>query len=883
MKAISALAALLLFSIIASAAPVTQKTLKGHVLPSVSHSTPVGHLSGNQQLRLAIGLSLPNQEQLTTFLNQLYDPANPNFHHYVTPQEFTERFGPSESDYQAVIDFAATNGLKVVKTHSNRMLVDVVASAAEIEKAFGINLQVYQHPTEPRTFYAPDREPSVPANLAIVDISGLDNYGLPQPKNLEIMSPQQMAEVNPNAGSGTNGLYQGNDFRAAYAPGVALTGTGQSVALLEFDGYNGIDITNYENLAGISPVPLQNILIDGFGGSAGGNNIEVALDIELVAAMAPGLSNILVYEATPGSPHNDILNQMATDNKAKQISSSWNWTGGPQTSTDQIFQQMQAQGQSYFNASGDSDAFTPGSVDDPSHTNSPSSSPYITQVGGTQLTTTGPGGSWVSETVWNSGSGIGSCGGISSFYSIPSWQTNINMTANQGSTTMRNIPDVAMTAIGISAVFTRNGISTNAGVGGTSCAAPLWAGFTALVNQQAASRGKQPVGFLNPALYAIGEGANYNSNFHDITTGNNFWSSSPANFSAVTGYDLCTGWGTPSGLNLINALMPDDLNISPLLGFSASGHIGGPFSPTSLNLTLTNTGLAALNWSLASNAVWLSASPSSGTLTPGGPATTVTVSLTSAATSLSGGNYTATIVFTNLNNHVVQSIPFNLSALLVQNGGFETGDFTGWTLNGNGSPDNLVTASNAQFQLPPHSGTYLALLGEQFSLSFLDQTISTTPGGTYLVSFWFDCDGTPPNEFLVNWNGQTLFDQINFPRTTVPPFGWTNMQFIVQATANNTVLEFGSRNDNSYFGLDDVSVTPIPTPVLQGVTKAGGSIQFSWNSLSGILYQLQYSTNLSKGNWTNLGSGITANGSSSSTSTTIGPDPQRFFRLQLLP
>ncbi len=876
MKAISAIATLVLLSFVTSAAPVAQKTLKGHVIPTVRHLAPLERVSSTQQLQLAIGVSLPNQEQLTAFLDQLYDPANPNYHHYLTPQEFTERFGPSSSDYQAVIDFAATNHFRIVKTYSNRMIVDVVASAAEIEKAFNISLNVYQHPTESRTFYAPDREPSVPANLAILDVSGLNNYGLPHPKNLERMSPEEMAKVRPNAGSGTNGLYQGNDFRAAYAPGVSLTGAGQTVALLEFDGYNGRDITNYENLAGISPIPLQNVLLDGFDGSAGGNNIEVALDIEMVAAMAPGVSNILVYE---GESQNDILNQMVTDNKAKQISSSWSWTGGPQTSTDFIFQEMQAQGQSYFNASGDSDAFTPGSVDNPAHTNAPSSSPYITQVGGTQLTTSGPGGSWVSETVWNSGGGHGSCGGISSFYSIPSWQSNVNMTANQGSPTNRNIPDVALTAINISVVFTSHGISTNTGVGGTSCAAPLWAAFTALVNQQAAARGKQPVGFLNPAIYAIGQGANYTTDFHDITTGNNFSPSSPTSFAATAGYDLCTGWGSPNGINLINALMPDDLNISPLLGFSATGSVGGPFSPTSLNITLTNTGAAPLNWSLASSATWLSASPSSGSLTPGGPATTVTVSLTPNATTLSAGNYTAAILFTNLNNNVVQSIPFNLAAVLVENGGFETGDFTGWFLNGDGDPFNFVT--NASFGLPPHSGNYCALLGEAGSLSFLSQTIPTTPGGLYQVSFWFFSDGSIPNEFLFNWNGQTLFDQVDFPATG--PALWTNMQFVVQASANNTVLEFGSENDTGYLGLDDVSVTPVPTPLLQGLTKAGNSIQFSWNSLSGFAYQLQYSTNLSKNIWSNLGSSINATGSSTSTSTPIGPDPQRFFRIQVLP
>src|SRR5205814_793026 len=135
----------------------------------------------------------------------------------------------------------------------------------------------------------------------------------------------------------------------------------------------------------------------------------------------------------------------------------------------------------------------------------PSDSTNITQVGGTTLTTTGPGGAYVSETVWNWGGGTGSSGGVSTYYQIPSYQVGISMSANQGSTTMRNIPDVALTAHNVYVAYNNGG----GGVfGGTSCAAPLWAAFMALVNQQATAAAGRTVGFLNPAIYAIGKGAN---------------------------------------------------------------------------------------------------------------------------------------------------------------------------------------------------------------------------------------------------------------------------------------------------------------------------------------------------------------------------------------
>src|SRR5208337_4622450 len=151
----------------------------------------------------------------------------------------------------------------------------------------------------------------------------------------------------------------------------------------------------------------------------------------------------------------------------QQMSCCWYIPSGPADPVaDQIFQQMAAQGQSFYAASGDDDAYA-GLIPFPGDT------PYITEVGGTTLTTTGPGGSWVSETVWNWGDGSGSGGGISTQYPIPSWQTNINMSANQGSTTMRNTPDVALTADNVD--VRADGVDQ--AVGGTSCAAPLWAGF----------------------------------------------------------------------------------------------------------------------------------------------------------------------------------------------------------------------------------------------------------------------------------------------------------------------------------------------------------------------------------------------------------------------
>ena len=545
-----------------AAAMPASKTLKGHVPSVVAQLAKTGEVAATNDLHLAIGLQLRNEAALEDQLRQVADPASPGYQHYLTPEEFTQQFAPTEADYQAVISFAQANGLTVTATSSNRMLVEVSGKADKVQQAFKVALHTYQHPTENRKFFAPDTEPSVPANLSILDVSGLNNYS----------RPHTHLHVRPNAtnapaanvarlGSGPFGSYMGNDFRAAYVPAAAQTGAGQKVALVQFDGYFASDIAQYEGLNGLPNVTLTNILLSGFSGfpTFTGGEVEVSLDIEMVVSMAPGLSQVLVYEGDPFNFFpNVVLNQIALDNSARQISCSWGWTGGPSATSDQIFKEMILQGQTFFDASGDSDAFLPGEVDNPGFFGFPSSDPYITQVGATTLSTTGPGGAYVSETVWNWGlvfgpgyDGIGSSGGISSFYAIPWWQTNASMTANGGSTTFRNIPDVAM--VGDNVLVIADGGVLYPGTGGTSCAAPLWAGFTALVNQQAANTGHASVGFINPALYALAHSQFYTNVFRDTTTGNNTWSLSPNQFFAVTNYDLCTGLGTPNA-NLINAL-----------------------------------------------------------------------------------------------------------------------------------------------------------------------------------------------------------------------------------------------------------------------------------------------------------------------------------------
>jgi subtilase family serine protease len=648
-----------------SSAHAGTRVLPGHVQAAEALLQPLGRLPGTNSLRLAISLPLRNHDALLNLLQRLYDPASPDYHRYLAPAQFNEMFGPTTQDYQAVIHFARTNGLEIAATRDSRMLLDVRGKVLDVEKAFHVHLQTYQHPTEARSFYAPNVEPSVDADLPILDVVGLSDFVVPRP--MVRLKPENTRPVTAS-GSQADGFYLGSDFRNAYAPGVSLTGAGQRVGLLELDGFFSNDIVSYENLAKLPNVPVESVPL-GYTGPPGSGVVEVSLDIEMAIAMAPGLASVVVFEGsiTNGTSWIDILDSMASSNQIKQFSSSWGYSGqpDPNTSFDTEFQKMATQGQSFYQASGDGDAWV-GLIW------VPADSPYLTSVGGTMLTMSGSGAAYSSETVWNEGNQgvanawgpngngyIGSGGGVSIVYSIPSWQTGLSNSANHASSTMRNIPDVALTADDIWVIY---GDGQSSGAGGTSCAAPLWAGFTALVNQQAAAGGNPTVGFINPAIYALGQGTSYTSSFHDIATGNNTNAQSQNLYFAASGYDLCTGWGTPNGEGLINALLPEEaLQITPSAGFVSSGPFGGPFSVTNQNFTLTNIALASLTWTLANTSLWLSASSTGGTLTSGGAAALVSVFLNSAATQLTVGVYTNTVWFTNLSDTTAQGFKFILT------------------------------------------------------------------------------------------------------------------------------------------------------------------------------------------------------------------------------
>lgn len=359
----------------------------------------------------------------------------------------------------------------------------------------------------------------------------------------------------------------------------------------------------------------------------------------------------------------------------------------------------------------------------------------------------------------------------------------------------------------------------------------------------------------------------------------------------IVGTDFTFPTGLPAGLYSLSvsangnasASIPFTYSPDPLLivsgaGLNSVGNQGGPFSPSSTSFVLTNVGASSFNWSAGNTSSWLKVSLSGGPLIPGSPAANVTVSISTNATNLPFGTYNALIWFTNLSDRFVISRAFSLQIdppQLVQNGGFENGDFTGWTQSGNIDGFESVITNSAFV----HSGNYGAQIGPGGALYYLSQNLPTTPGQLYLVTFWVvNYNGNGPNEFLADWGATTLFDQIDMGTD-----GWLDMQYLVTATTNSTTLKFGFRNDPYYFGFDEVSVNAVRAPSFQSITRSGGSINLTWTGMSGLSYQLQYKTNLNQGSWISFGPPV-AGANGVMTATDINPaDGSRFYRIQMLP
>jgi hypothetical protein len=601
--------------------------------PITSYTLPpaaplVGPVPGNTMIFLAIGLPLQNAAGLQAIADAVSNPTNPAYQQYISPSTFMANYAPSSTTYGQLASWAQSYGFTTV-SYPNYVLLDVTGTAAEVEQALNLNLN-YANRSDGSVFYVPDRQPRSTLTFTLLGVSGLDSYVLPTPAvtpTATCTNPFLGYSATPLfQSSDLRAAYLGGSGSAC----ANLQGSGQSIGLFEFDGFTATDITLYEsntNLTGVPAVKVQRTndpkgrspgcpncpsgpLAPPLAPSAEQGTVECSGDIEFAIAMAPQ-AQVIAFE---GTTQDSILEDIACNPAVSQISSSWFF--GPSGNTQTLLTIMAAQGQSFFEALGDFGAFEPPSMfaacpaadTSPSPGNGPATTiqapfpdvralKYVTLVGGTELTASG-------ETTWPSGAG-----GIFTKVSAPTYQSTTFTTDSVVSTTNRDAPDVSAVAQGLFSITSDCGDNYTSWAGstisscpapqsctqtsknpplytlnacpaasvtpsqclsfqGTSASAPVWAGFTALINSQSTTG---PIGFINPAIYQIGANATrYRNSFNDIQDMSTNPNSCGFSYSAVRGYDLATGWGTPK------CSLVTEMTARPSVQVGVSGTLQGP-------------------------------------------------------------------------------------------------------------------------------------------------------------------------------------------------------------------------------------------------------------------------------------------------------------------
>lgn len=560
-------------SMAARAQQDARATLTGQNVPLIQRAQLLRAADPTQALDLSVGLRPNAAADLENMLHAMYTPGSAQYHHYLTPAEFNQRFAPTSEQVQEVVSFLQSQGLMVQNVASNHLLIDATGTVTQAQQAFHVQINTYQYGD--RVFYANAQMPSVPAALQtlISSIGGLDNSVSYQPLGLDMSRISQQAARSNASPSG----YGPSELATAYdttpLASAGLQGQKQTVAIFELDGYQPADIQQYFQNYNLGTPNLSNVLVDGSKGSAGQGAIEVELDIEVVGALAPR-ANQLIYEG-PNTTQglNDTYNRIVTDNQAQVLSTSWGLcessTGSAELMTlDTIFKEAAAQGISIYAAAGDAGAYDCG--DNNLSVDSPADDPYVTGVGGTNLQL-GANNSYGSESVWSDSTntgrgprGDGGGGGVSNAFALASWQTGSGVISNYSSGQpcgapsgqyCREVPDISADAdpnsgYAVYCTVTSAGCSSSGWivVGGTSAAAPFWAGSSALINQYLQNQHLASFGAANPALYAVYNSQQAAAAFHDVTAGNNLY------YPATAGYDMASGLGSPDVANLAKDL-----------------------------------------------------------------------------------------------------------------------------------------------------------------------------------------------------------------------------------------------------------------------------------------------------------------------------------------
>jgi kumamolisin len=524
---------------------MAKNLLKGSERQPLPGAKSVGKADPGERLEVTLLLRRGNADVLKERVKKVASRAGAGQH--LSRAEFERQFGAAGADVAKVKAFAGAHDLSVVQEAAGRRTVVLSGTVAQFNAAFGVDLQRFEHPGG--SYRGRVGSVELPDELrdVIEAVLGLDNRPAAKPHFRARPSPGNV-QWRADAGGATSFTPLQVASLYDFPPG---TGQGECVGIIELGGgERAVDLNAYFAGLGISATPQVTAVSVDHGknhptGDANGPDGEVMLDIEVVGAIAPQ-ARIAVYFA----PNTDagFLDAVTTaihdaTNKPSVISISWggpesSWTQQSLTAFDSAFQAAAALGITVCVASGDNGS-SDGLTDGANHVDFPASSPYALACGGTSLKASG--NAIAGESVWNDGAqGGAGGGGVSTFFALPAWQEGLQVTRTSGGTaalTMRGVPDVSGDADPQTGYDVRID-GTDTVIGGTSAVAPLWAGLIARIN---AAKGS-PVGYINPTLYAT-PGV-----LHDIVQGNN------GAFAASTGWDACTGLGSPDGAEIATLL-----------------------------------------------------------------------------------------------------------------------------------------------------------------------------------------------------------------------------------------------------------------------------------------------------------------------------------------
>jgi subtilase family serine protease len=526
-------------------------------------TTTIGPAAVSAPLTLDVVLTPQNPTALTGFIDELYDPASTEYHHFLAAGQFGSEFGATQSTIQSVSSALTSLGFTPGRVTPNDLTIPVSTTVAKAEAALSVQIDSYSVPGG-RTAYANTSAPEVPASVAsnVTNILGLSNVAQASSSFGEVAPgsarPSPASSVVPASGGPTacaaatdkgataNELAHAYGFDTGAYSGGRL-GAGETIALAEVEPFESSDIATYEACYGVTTT-VNTTNVDGGPGTGYGSG-EASSDIEDIAGLAPD-ATIDVYQA-PNTLADlyDVYNAIAMSDTAQVVSSSWGNCESDNgasfaESEELIFQEMATQGQTMVADSADSgstDCYYHGAGSDELNVADVASDPYVTGVGGTQLTSFGPP---PTEAVWNDQYGAGG-GGISEIWQMPTYQQALGINADSNGTPCgaplgdycREVPDVSAMAGSPYYAFYHDG--SWGGWYGTSFATPLWGSLTVLADEGCS----EPAGFLNPALYT------HSGDMNDITSGNNDDTASGYTgdlYPATTGYDMASGLGSPA-------------------------------------------------------------------------------------------------------------------------------------------------------------------------------------------------------------------------------------------------------------------------------------------------------------------------------------------------